>query len=113
MLGAAPGHCVINLCPTPCRPLLALFVCLTAAPRRKFWFPFVFATYANVGSPGELVAAMAILPESTAHVLQLLNAHQSCRRHEYIKFIERRRAEEMGSEALSDGKDGSGTAGEE
>ena len=56
---------------------------------------------------------MAVLPESTAHALQLLNAYQSCRRHEYIKFIERHRIEEMGSEALSDGEDGSEMAGEE
>ena len=55
---------------------------------------------------------MAILPEGTAHALRLLNAHQSHRRHEYIEFNERRRVEEMGSEALSDGKDGSETAGE-
>ena len=56
---------------------------------------------------------MAVLLEGTAHPLRLLNAHQSCRRHEYIKFIERRRIEEMGSEASSDGKDGLETAGEE
>ena len=56
---------------------------------------------------------MAILPESTAHALRILNAHQSRRRHENIKFNERRRIEEMGSEASSDGEDGSGTAGEE
>ena len=55
---------------------------------------------------------MAILPEGTAHALRLLNAHQS-QRHKYIKFSERRRVEEMGLEALSDGKDGLGTAGEE
>ncbi|KAA6409456.1 MAG: hypothetical protein FRX48_07010 [Lasallia pustulata] len=61
----------------------------------------------------ELVTAMAILPESTAHTLQLLNAHQSCCRHKYIEFSEQRRVEEMGSEASSDGKDGSGMAGEE
>ena len=79
----------------------------------SFWFLFVFATCANVGSPEELVAAMAVLPESTSHALRLLNMHQSCRRHEYIKFNERCRIEEMGLEALSDGKDGSGTAGEE
>ncbi|KAA6411119.1 MAG: reverse transcriptase [Lasallia pustulata] len=64
-------------------------------------------------TPEELVAAMAVLPESTAHVLWILNAHQSCRRHENIKFNEWRRIEEMGSEALSDSKDRSGTAGEE
>ncbi|KAA6411806.1 MAG: hypothetical protein FRX48_03956 [Lasallia pustulata] len=64
-------------------------------------------------TPEELVAAMAVLPESTAHALRLLNAHQSCRRHEYIEFIERHRIEEMGLEASSDGEDGSGTAGEE
>ncbi|KAA6409263.1 MAG: hypothetical protein FRX48_06816 [Lasallia pustulata] len=63
--------------------------------------------------PEELVTAMAVLPESTAHALWVLNAHQSCRRHKYIEFSERRRIEEMGSEALLDGKDGSGTAGEE
>ena len=56
---------------------------------------------------------MAVLPDSTAHTFRLLNAHQSCRCHEYIKFIEWRRVEEMGSEASSDGEDGSGTAGEE
>ena len=56
---------------------------------------------------------MAVLPESTAHALRLLNAHQSCRRHEYIEFSEWRRIEEMQSEALLDGKDGLGTAGEE
>ena len=56
---------------------------------------------------------MAILLESTAHALRLLSAHQSCRRHENIKFNEWRCIEEMGSEALSDGKDGSETVGEE
>ena len=56
---------------------------------------------------------MAALPESTAHALWLFNAHQSCRRHKNIKFNERRRIEEMGSEASSDGEDGSETAGEE
>ena len=56
---------------------------------------------------------MAVLPEGTAHALRLLNAHQSRRRHEYIKFSERCHVEEMGSEASSDGKDGSGMAGEE
>ena len=70
-------------------------------------------TCANVGSPEELVAAMAVLLEGTAHALRLLNAHQSCCRHEYIEFIERRRVEEIGSEALSDGEDGSETVGEE
>ncbi|SLM36395.1 reverse partial [Lasallia pustulata] len=64
-------------------------------------------------TPEELVATMAVLPESTAHALRILNAHQSCRRHENIEFNERRRIEEMGSEASSDGEDGSGTAGEE
>ena len=56
---------------------------------------------------------MAILPEGTAHALQLLNAHQSCGRHENIEFNERRSVEEMRSEASSDGKDGSEMAGEE
>ena len=56
---------------------------------------------------------MAVLPESTAHALRLLNAHQSCHRHEYIKFSEWRRVEEMGSEASLDGEDGLETAGEE
>ena len=56
---------------------------------------------------------MAVLPESTAHALRLLNAHQFRRCHENNKFNERRRIEEMGSEALLDGEDGSGTAGEE
>ena len=56
---------------------------------------------------------MAILPESTAHALQILNAHQSHRRHENIEFNERRGIEEMGSEASSDGEDGLGMAGEE
>ena len=56
---------------------------------------------------------MAVLPESTAHALRILNAHQSRRRHENIEFNERRRIEEMGSEASSDGEDGLGTAGEE
>ena len=56
---------------------------------------------------------MAVLPEGTAHALWLLNAHQSRRRHENIEFSERRRIEEMGSEASSDSKDGSGMAGEE
>ena len=69
-------------------------------------------TCANIGSPKELVAAMAVLPEGTAYALRLLNAHQSCRRHEYIKFNEQYRVEEMGSEASSDGEDGSETAGE-
>ncbi|KAA6418031.1 MAG: hypothetical protein FRX49_12031 [Trebouxia sp. A1-2] len=75
------------------------------------------ATYGGSGGmgtrPEELVAAMAVLPESTAHALRILNAHQSRRRHENIEFNERRRIEEMGSEASSDGEDGSGTAGEE
>ena len=113
MIGAAPRHCANDLSPAPCRPLLAPFTCLAAAPQRKFWFSFVFTTCANIGSPEELVAAMAVLPESTAHALRILNAHQSRRRHENIEFNERRRIEEMGSEALSDGKDGSETAGEE
>ena len=56
---------------------------------------------------------MAVLPESTAHALRILNTHQSRHRHENIEFNERRRIEEMGSEASSDGEDGSGTAGEE
>ncbi|KAA6410371.1 MAG: hypothetical protein FRX48_05792 [Lasallia pustulata] len=64
-------------------------------------------------TPEELVAAMAVLPESTAHTLRILNAHQSRRRHENIKLNERRRIDEMGSESSSDSKDGSGTAGEE
>ena len=68
-LGAAPCHCANNLCPAPRRPLLAPFACLAAAPQREFWFLFVFATCANVGSPEELVAAMAVLPESTTHAL--------------------------------------------
>ena len=70
-------------------------------------------TYANIGSPKELVAAMAVLLESTAHALRVLNAHQSCCRHENIEFNEQRRVEEMGSEASSDGKDGSEAAGGE
>ena len=111
--GAASGHCANNLRPAPRQPLLAPFTCLAAAPQRKFWFSFVFATCANVGSPKELVAAMAVLLESTAHALRVLNAHQSCRRHKYIKFSERRRVEEMGSEASLDGKDGLETAGGE
>ncbi|SLM34729.1 reverse transcriptase domain protein [Lasallia pustulata] len=61
----------------------------------------------------ELVAVMAVLPEGTAHALRLLNAHQSYRRHENIKFNKRRPIEEMGSEASLDGEDGLGTAGEE
>ena len=56
---------------------------------------------------------MAVLPEGTAHALRLLNAHQSCRRHENIKFNERHRVEEIGPEASSNGEDGLGTAGEE
>ena len=112
-LGAAPSHCTNNLCPVPRWPLLAPFTCLAAAPQRKFWFPFIFATCANIGSPEELVAAMAVPPESTAHALWLLNTHQSCRRHEYIKFIEQHRVEEIGLEASLDGKDGSGTADDE
>ena len=56
---------------------------------------------------------MTVLLESTAHTLRILNTHQSCHRHENIEFNERRRIEEMGSEALSDGEDGLGTAGEE
>ena len=67
---------------------------------------------ANFGSPKELVTAMAVPLESTAHALRLLNVHQSCCRHEYIQFSERRRIEEMGSEALLDGEDGLETAGE-
>ena len=55
---------------------------------------------------------MAVVPEGTAHAFRLLNAHQSCRRHEYIKFNKRRRIEEIGLEASSNGKDGSETAGE-
>ena len=112
-IGAAPGHCANDLCPTPRAPLLASFACLAAAPQRKFQFSFLFATCANVGSPEELVVAMAVLLESTAHTLRVLNTYQSCRHHKYIKFSERRRVEEMGSEALSDGKDGSETAGGE
>ena len=69
-------------------------------------------TCANIGSPEELVAAMAVLPESTVHALRLFNTHQSHCCHKYIKFSEWRRVEEMGSEALSDGKDGLETAGE-
>ena len=79
----------------------------------SFCFLLFFATCAKVGSPEELVTTMAVLPEGTAHALRLLNAHQSRRRHENIEFNERRRIEEMGSEASSDGKDGLGTAGEE
>ena len=56
---------------------------------------------------------MAVLPEGTAHALWLFNTYQSCCRHENIEFNERRCIEEMGSEASSDGEDGSGTAGEE
>ena len=56
---------------------------------------------------------MAVLPESTAHAPRILNVHQSRCRYENIKFNERRRIEEMGSEALLDSEDGSGTAGEE
>ena len=56
---------------------------------------------------------MAVLPESTAHALRVLNVHQSCRRHKYIEFSERHRVEEMGSEASLDGEDGSGMVGEE
>ena len=112
-LGAVPGHCTNGLRPALLWPLLAPFACPAAAPQREFQFPFIFATCANVGSPKELVAAMAILLESTAHALRLLNAHQSHHRHEYIKFNEQRCIEEMGLEALLDGKDGLGTAGEE
>ena len=67
---------------------------------------------ANFDSPEELIAAMAVLPESTAHALRLLNAHQSYCHHKYIELCERRRVEEIGSEASSDGKDGSETAGD-
>ncbi|SLM35635.1 hypothetical protein LPUS_04969 [Lasallia pustulata] len=42
-----------------------------------------------------------------------LNSRGAHRCHENIEFNEGRRIEEMGSEASSDGKDGSGTAGEE
>ena len=70
-------------------------------------------TSVNFGSPKELVAAMAVLPESAAHALRLLHAHQSCRLHEYIKLCERRHVEEMGAEASSDGEDGSEMAGGE
>ena len=66
----------------------------------------------NFGSLKELVAAMAVLPESTAHTLRLLNVHQSYRRHKYIKLCKQRRIEEMGSKALLDCKDGLETAGE-
>ena len=66
---------------------------------------------ANFGSPKELITAMAVLPESIAHTLRLLNAHQSRRCHEYIKLCKRCRIEEMGSEALLDSKDGLETAG--
>ena len=69
-------------------------------------------TYANFGSPKELVKAMAVLPESTAHALRIFNVYQSCRCHEYIKFCEWQHIEEMGSEALSDSKDGLETVGE-
>ena len=108
-----PDHQLGRLHPAPCLPPLAPFECPAATPQRKFWLSFVFATCANIGSPKKLVATMAVLPESTAHALWVLNAHQSCRRHKYIKFSERRHVEEMGSEASSDGKDGSGMAGEE
>ena len=108
-----PDHQLGCLCPAPCLPPLAPFEHSAAAPQHKFWLSFVFAICANIGSPEELVAAMAVLPESTAHALRVLNAHQSHCRHEYIEFSERRRVEEMGSEASSDGKDGSGMAGEE
>ncbi|KAA6412680.1 MAG: hypothetical protein FRX48_03672 [Lasallia pustulata] len=47
-----------------------------------------------------LIAAMAVLLESTAHALRILNTHQSCHRHENIEFNERRRIEEMGSGGL-------------
>ena len=56
---------------------------------------------------------MAVLLESVAHALQLLHAHQSRCLHKYIELCERRRVEEMRAEALSDGKDGLETAGEE
>ena len=69
-------------------------------------------TCTNFCSPEELVATMAVLPESTAHALWLLNAYQSCHRHEYIKLSERRRVEEMELEALSDDEDGLETTGE-
>ncbi|KAA6408564.1 MAG: atp-dependent dna helicase pif1 [Lasallia pustulata] len=86
--------------PSPPRPLPATTGTLRAPRCRS-------------STPEELVAAMAVLPESTAHALRILNAHQSCRRHENIEFNEWRRIEEMGSEASSDGEDGLGTAGEE
>ena len=56
---------------------------------------------------------MAVLPESAAHALRLLHAHQSRCLHEYIELCEQRRVEEMGAEASSDGKDGLEIAGEE
>ncbi|SLM34731.1 hypothetical protein LPUS_03662 [Lasallia pustulata] len=65
------------------------------------------------GSPG-----VVVLPAHDARGMgtrpeELVAAMASCRRHENIKFNERRHIEEMGLEALLDGKDGSGTAGEE
>ena len=108
-----PDHRLGRLHPAPCLPPLAPFERPAAAPQCKFFLSFVFATCANVGSPEELIAAMAVLLESTAHALRVLNAHQSRRCHKYIEFSERRRVEEMGSEASSEGEDGSGMAGEE
>ena len=70
-----PDHRLGRLRPAPCLPPLALFERPAAAPQRKLWLSFIFTTCANVGSPKELVAAMAVLLESTAHALRVLNAH--------------------------------------
>ena len=66
----------------------------------SLWLSCLDTTSANFSSPEELVEAMAILPESIAHALRVLNAHQSRRRHEYIEFCEQRRVEEMGSDPV-------------
>ena len=67
---------------------------------------------ANFGSPEELIAAMAVLPESTAYTFHILNAHQSHCHHEYIELCEQQHVEEMRLEASSDSKDGLETAHE-
>ncbi|KAA6409903.1 MAG: gag polymerase env [Lasallia pustulata] len=90
--------------------LLAIAPMISApSPTSHYWYPL----RASQPLLDELVAAMTVLPESTAHALRLLNAHQSRRRHKYIEFSERRHIEEMGSEASSDGEDGLETAGGE
>ena len=58
--------------------------------------------YANISSFKELVEALAVLLESTANALRVLNAHQSRHHHEYVELCKRQRVEEIESEASLD-----------